>query len=514
MKNRESRTLVAFSAFLRKIGLYLGFNYNNAMKYLLIPLLFISVFCYTQNYQLINTSKEVHYLNNQSEIYSIRIDSASILGSDSSFYNHKVLTPTFSSPCSLILTDSSWVGNRIISKNNGDYLFFNKQNDSIIIKSTALINDNWSLFNFSNGDYIEATLITINFQSILGTLDSVKTVVLQAKNSGNINISHPINSKEIIFSKNNGLVQFFNIQNFPNDTSAYLLIGSSNPNIDTTNLTTFDIFNYSVGDEFHYEDNWQDVFSPWFYTFTSRKKIILSKTISLNQDTITYLIEKCETTISNSTPVPSPDTTATLDTITEKIIISNFSKLNKLSFESIDTNLNTFNGGYSIFSINQTHNKRQKTLYDFYNQTSANCWEEIVVDPGPTTSNYIDGLGGGYYDLGQWNNHFYLVYYKKGAVTWGTPIVCNPTSTGISNLKFTANQIKIYPNPFSENLQFQLETQQEFKYTIYDVFGQEVLSGIGTTKDNVINTSFLKQGIYFLQINTKNNQYTKKIIKN
>ncbi|MCF8370366.1 MAG: T9SS type A sorting domain-containing protein [Bacteroidales bacterium] len=473
-------------------------------KYLLlVSCIVISCVSFSQNYLLINPDKVAHFLNNQSDIYSIRIDSASVSGVGSTLYNHKVLTHTSSGSCLLLLTDSSWIGDRIIAKGNGDYLFFNKLNDSILVKTFSKVNDYWTCFRLNNGDYLEATLAAINPEPVNGSLDSVKRVSLQAKNSGNMNISHPLNGKEIMFSKSNGLVQFFNMQNFPDDTSTYSLIGFHDPNADSTNVSASDIFNYDVGDEFHYEDYSQSVFSPWMYTYINRIKIILSKMVSVNQDTLTYLVERCETKINNSTSTNNPDTTSIQDTITEQIILSNYTMLNTLSFEPIDTNLNTFNSGYSQFSINQTHNRKQKTLYNFYNQTSHGCWEGILSDPPASPLTYIDGLGGGYYDLGPMNNHFQLVYYKKGSLTWGSPLICNPSSIGIANLQENEIRVEIFPNPFSESTTITInnfDQKDNLSLKLFVITGKEILSFPVSQKTFTLMKNSLPSGMYFYHI--------------
>lgn len=142
------------------------------------------------------------------------------------------------------------LGIQVIQSNNGAYVFFNQALDSIIIQSLAPLNSTWVLYEFGNGAYIEATVTSIDTATILGNLDSIKTLVLQVKDAANNVVSHPMNSETLQFSKQNGWIQFFNFHEFPNSTISYNLVGSSaQHNIGISSSTQANIFDFNVGDE-------------------------------------------------------------------------------------------------------------------------------------------------------------------------------------------------------------------------------------------------------------------------
>jgi len=466
-------------------------------------LLFLVVLLHTtgisaQNYQLIHLDRTNHFLNEASKIHSIRIDTNAMEGTDSFLYNHKILRGGENqSLCGLFLSDSTWLGSKIILKNNGDHIFFNEQNDSILIESLAFLNDQWTLYTFDNGDFIEANFSNIIAQEILGTMDSVKVITLQAKDSLGDDITHLINGKEIHFSKNHGIVKTFKLLDFPVDTTVYTLVGASNPDRGITNLTAREIFDYDIGDEFHFQRDWQDNNDPCEYSFCSSQKLILDKTISSNEDTITYLYEYCRMCF-NSSCYGERDTTFSSDTITEVIILSSYDYLNQLSYE-----LNSNSNGYALAFFDESQNRRQKiNINHYFYDSMSDCWQFWIYDPVPRT--YIEGLGGGYYNNSWlWKDEHSIVYYKKGTEEWGTPLQCTLLSTSVHQLEKNANQVRVAPNPFSDFTKIEIENYKEgeiFNLKIFDAMGKEYYSREISQKKFVLQKKDLSTGIYFFQL--------------
>ncbi len=462
-------------------------------KYTLLCLLIsLSAFCCAQNYRLITASSTNNFIDSQARLYSIRIDSTAIVGSDTLLFPYKILSPAYSTNCQLMLGDSSWLGHKIIANNNGNYVFFNANHDSIFIQPGAALNNNWKMFAFTNGNYIQATVSGINLQSAMGIPDSVKTISLQAKNSSNVVVPNIINGTTLSFSQNHGWIKTLNFKKFPYDTVACSLTAA-------LNLTAAGIFNYAIGDEFHFEDHYQDPFSPSHFSYKNTVKKILSKTISLNQDTLTYTYEKCQTEIRNISTPFHIDTIVSADTSTEKIILSKNRFMSQLPYEPLSS-LN----GYSIASINQTHHVRQKDLYIYYQYIPPICWKEMLTGYLPSHYTYLDGLGGGYYTVDYYPaNYFKLVYYKKGAVTWGTPFICEPLPTSLQLLKNDNNPISIYPNPFSEytTITFSNYNQADhFMFRLFDCIGKVYASFPVFQQQIILPKNNLAPGIYFYEL--------------
>ena len=75
---------------------------------------------------------------------------------------------------------------------------------------------------------------------------------------------------------------------------------------------------------------------------------------------------------------------------------------------------------------------------------------------------------------------------------------------------YNLDKIKVYPNPTNSKITVTGASNQTIEYSIFNVFGQLVLSGSGTSDTLQINLSELDSQVYFLKINNK----VIKIIKN
>lgn len=71
------------------------------------------------------------------------------------------------------------------------------------------------------------------------------------------------------------------------------------------------------------------------------------------------------------------------------------------------------------------------------------------------------------------------------------------------------NTIRVSPNPFSDYLKLEADNQTNTSYWVTDLLGRKVAEG-NTNHATTINTSFWKEGVYFLKTNTSN---TYKLIK-
>lgn len=87
-----------------------------------------------------------------------------------------------------------------------------------------------------------------------------------------------------------------------------------------------------------------------------------------------------------------------------------------------------------------------------------------------------------------------------------------PMLTSIDENKALANSLKLYPNPATSTLHFNLENETSVTVEVSDVLGKVVL--LETTQTNSISVENLKSGIYFLSVKTPNGAVAKvKFIK-
>ena len=244
------------------------------MKTLLLNLSFLilGLSSYSQNWSLINPNRTVFYQHIDSIYISntIVIDSTEINGVNTNYY-----TGYAAKYCDTCQGFS--YSEPIIYRYAKEFLGFNIEDDIIndqfnldgnIIKQHSSVNDTWTFSSL-----VTATTISKAEVSILGVLDSVKTIELTATND------------TIIISKNYGVIRY---PDFENNGKYYQMVGYHEgqysygdylPNFWRT-------YDFNVGDVFCYESNFIDYcYHDWY-----RGSIKILENLSF-QDTIRYKVK-------------------------------------------------------------------------------------------------------------------------------------------------------------------------------------------------------------------------------
>lgn len=91
----------------------------------------------------------------------------------------------------------------------------------------------------------------------------------------------------------------------------------------------------------------------------------------------------------------------------------------------------------------------------------------------------------------------------------------NITVTSVEEWPQLDFTISAFPNPASEILNIYIDTEQdELLYSLYELSGKTIASGIIAGNNHQIDVSHLKAGTYFLKITTRNKMLkTFKIVK-
>jgi hypothetical protein len=182
------------------------------MKGILILILLISNFSFGQNYQCLQSGVTHFFLNGNGYLRAMRIDSVKILTDTIVYYPFHTPRGSYSSTLFPTLDDSgSWLGKRVLQRSDGTYIFDSYWNDSVIIKTRANTGDSWMFYKDTGSIYYNATILAADTMTVLSTLDSVKTIMITANNGSGIITSDPLDSFNIILSKNHGFVQVFDL---------------------------------------------------------------------------------------------------------------------------------------------------------------------------------------------------------------------------------------------------------------------------------------------------------------
>jgi hypothetical protein len=187
--------------------------------------LFQATFISSQNYRVLQPGRTSMFQSENGNILGMRVDSVKNDGNDTVFYLLKNLQQV-DYEC-YQLEGPSWMGDRITIKPNGESIFYNLDQEEILIKTRAVQGESWVCYSTSSLSFI-AMVDSIRLSEFLGLTDSVRYISFQAQNGDGQNISHYINAKKIAISKNYGLTGTINFFNFPDIEFGFVLLCTRN----------------------------------------------------------------------------------------------------------------------------------------------------------------------------------------------------------------------------------------------------------------------------------------------
>jgi hypothetical protein len=469
-------------------------------------------------------------------VYDFSYDSAIIhSGTDSVFYFKKEVDPFFNTALcgafsyGINLFSTGWMGNRAIRRPGGVELFFNQSSDTIVIQTAAGIGTIWTMYRYANGDYIEATVAQIMAQTTLNTADSIKMISLQAKTPGGQVITTNLwTGRQIRLSRTFGPDYIFGAWRFPQDTVCMKLMGEQNAKLGTYILTGEEIFDFDIGDEFHYHDQKHPIPFGWGFINQTKLKVI-SK--SILQDTLSYVISRKG---KNSIPNQNPVTNFYLysDTITIKYNITDLKALSEADlrvgtnktiaplplvkfFYVFPTFFSTNHSGFTYSSgptgaISLTGRMQKTLLGSVLRDTLYPSCGYFIIDFTGVQSTYGKGLGlvsqTSYFTMNV-SNDFNMVYYKKGTEVSGVPLVLGTDDQMIKSRK----PILVYPQPARSGQLVQADLPEQLigsTLTIFDVNGREV--GVLPPDSNQSSAwvlPALDPGLYLYQMGNDNGHF-------
>ena len=450
----------------------------------------------SQNYQTVNSGRIASFKNAEDEVKFIRIDSV-FFDTDSilvPFSNMQQNSDECFTPYG-----SHWLGKEIIITPDGMNIIKTKDGYPFYIRTQAVLGESFSAFILFGMQVVMATVTNHDTLTFLGIQDSVKTYTLQFYNDFNQPVNHPLNGITFKVSKDHGFVQTLNFSLFPDlsnwnplggeSLESYDLVGLTTPEVGVQNLTWMEVHDYQPGDEIHVY--YYAYLIPYFSTEIQQS---IHKYLERSDfdDSINYTVERIKSRYfqnhEGSTFV------FTHDTITETY--SPDEEFDKLPGEILmDDDFSAF-----YYSMNAaSHQAKVWPSEDYWlYQNSDDCWNYWLIDGCLSDDTYYKGLGGPYqqcYYLGGEIERS-LVFYKKGEVEWGTPLVI----IGVDDVK-VSNDVKIYPNPAGNFLNVEVnELSLPVKIEIYNAMGSLLKDFKLTETVQQVIIEGLKPGLYLYRI--------------
>ena len=494
---------------------------------------------FAQNWNVFEPGQRRYYVNANGYLRTMRLDSVSSQGSDLHYYPRRRLHFDIYGITSSAFNDTagSWLGGDVTMRPDGTFMFPNYWGDTVIIKSRAELGATWTFYQGDGSIYYLAEVTGLDTMTILGMLDSIKTITLRAYVNGNPVPLDSFDNTELVLSKDNGFYATMDMHYFPYhepDTNIlfddYYLANSlkapgdiawTSPDTpgkanciftltDYRNPTPAEMFNWNVGDIYQYDACFAGMLSSycgWPYSY--KLDTIIDKIY------LPYGVEYVTRGWSALAVYNQPFNTITHYTFTatqDTLFIPDTGKY----FQEYQ-----FPEEYVIWSGDP-----RVVFYYLPNVTGTCFTSDMYFESSYATGlggqgdsrGYIKGLGlvyGRSFYFGDWAayGHQYLIYSLRNGVPCGT-YVFPDTSAPVVNSVTSVHEdaFKVYPNPASEELRI------EASNSLYSI---ELLNSIGQlvfTKDNYrgrqnIDLRDYAEGIYILRLTTANgNRFDKKII--
>lgn len=502
---------------------------------ILIVLVAFASIAQSQDFNPISKNRTSMYkCDNEKDILPIRVDSITVEGNDTTYHFYKTwdyqkATGYKSQDDECVTPDGpSWIGSQAVHKEDGSFLFMNYEKDTLTLRPFADIDSTWVFYTFSNGDKLWATVESVDNGEVLGVNTLLKHISFKRKNAqGEVHPYFPTNLN-VVISDSLGFVSLFPFRNLfstgdyldvfwgnyeiPFDN--YSLIGLTNPSVGNNLISNVSIYDFDIGDEFHYKSSSASDMGSEYYVSkeTKRISIVTNKTYSSNNDSIYYTWHNTKRHENNENNYSNPEITYSEYTSTTKISIADTSFF--FPEIAIVDEADERHYAQKMHSNNRMRIiplEQPAILFDEFP-----CWRIIwaVKHSSSESNGYGEGIGYlGYcfisgIDFSYSNSG--LVYYKKGEETWGTPLVITSVPVSLSNA------FKIYPNPIYKGGLVNVEPSNNELYSV------TLVSSIGSVLyrwDNIQGNyqfpipSSISSGLYFLILKEANGtSISKKLI--
>ena len=172
---------------------------------------------------------------------------------------------------------------------------------------------------------------------------------------------------------------------------------------------------------------------------------------------------------------------------------------------------------YNEFTMLNNSKSEPYTFNWIFNDFQDSCRHLLMVDDCSVLYTYYKGLGGPYYDglncpfsLCELFSHK-LLYYKKGDITWGTPLVITENNEHIDN----NSEISVFPNPARDQITIRItEAEKKCLLEIWSINGMKINENNLTNPTTMIDISSLTKGIYFFKFIVGSEIHVMKLLVN
>ena len=493
--------------FLNFIFSFKGLMMRKFYKSGILALLLCAIiFSNAQSWEAITFNETFHYRLDTSDVIvtSLKMDSSRIENGIYVWYLNRQVKE--------IIPGQRWLknGERFLQKKmlrlgNGVLNFRDPGNFTLYT-----LNPVGSSWLFDSVNTITAQIISANTQSVLGQMDSVKTILLSSGDT-------------IVLSKIHGLLRF----PFQYSSSHYyILTGIAGRNAGELLPTEEDIVaDWHAGDVYMHNNYF--FWGVTGETESGTTKITIDS-VRYWPDSATYFYHSIhrkvrefqyvtiQTVSGNFTQVFSGMYTIDLlHHLPNEVYPS--PNWNNIGINNCDS-CKVYDGYFlhkNLFGINVSNALEANSNYPFILVELRSGSDTLTRLDWIQMQTFCTGIGEvAYSDKGfEWS----LWRGFSGMVKNGDTIgAVYPDSWFVVDREkeFAGIEFEIFPNPVSEKISIRIKKSPHTIVTILDLHGKEIHQLEFSTAETQINISQLPPGIYFLRIETESGSATKKIIKN
>ena len=384
------------------------------------------------------------------------------------------------------------------------FFFFNKKRDTVRVETKGQVGYTWKFVNLSAGTYLEANVISMAPDTVIGILDDVMLIQLQAKRYDGTLVASPWNGKFLKLSKHYGLSRTFDMLNVPFDTTYYTLVGKSHPVIGLQDFGWKEVYNFNIGDVLHFS-GYDNGLAPGQTSTWKEIKTVFAKTTYGANDSVQYKFDRCRSTVTN----PGSNHVYIHDTLIVKYnfrTLANDSSIMRFPDQFVRQNIyaSQFDRYMKTYNDHQTK-KVGEDKYRFINS----CF---LIPSGSVILNrsYTEGLGLAEYfrDDQTTQNYYKLVYFKKGSEIWGSPVgtQCSPLLDIQEQPSVTTQQVRIVPNPMKNQAELVIDginLNDGIQFVIFNLVGKEVFRQNVYSNHMTFEKNSLPAGLYIYIVTGK-----------
>jgi len=486
-------------------------------KTLTILLIVVGSLSFGQHYKLFTASSKKLFANYPvaNETHSLFFDTVVSGSNDSVYYNFLLLNNIFPSDdsCSSAYyfytcyqqNIPSWIGRKIIYDNTSNYKFFNLAGDTLLFNfrtnpadSLIFYKDSLQKFFFI---YTKSDTL-----SILNNIDSARFYrIVHTDLDGNV-INSDLNQQNIIISKNRGLVNFFQVDSFPQILKPFILIGDMASADGLYQLKNETVYDYQVGDEIQYYDYNNNSLYPLSDYKRYKKYKILSKTVTADSLFYNAVYEMFNADSAN----------LFVDTIMLKY--SSSSLIANIPFEKYygQVSRTLSSKDYCGLRLWTFETNRLSYINEYSPCDTSWCYNSEPGPPSYYERNYVSGLGlyldRSYYLSASppnvsWSKGLVMIYFKKNGISCGSEMFA-----GISEYQDKDYELIISPNPAGGSIHITSSTLLR-SITIFNIEGKMLLSQNLSGTAETIDIRNFHDGIFVARIRLYDNTIViKKIV--